>query len=271
VILRLASTYQVFPDEAEHQDVNRRLLFSLPRRTHARVLDLACGSASAVAAIAESSSGCTFVGVDISHEALVSANRRLEGVLDSRQYLLLQASADQLPLSTASVNLVVMCNAIHLMSDKEQLVAEVQRVLQPNGRFAFNTPFFAGTFPSGTERFYMEWLKEALAYLERKDVKRVRKRHAPAFANRWLSSDEYQALLRNHGFVVDGVGEHTVMLTRRSFEAMGAYSELATVLLNGYPADLACHALAASAGVALEATGLQEVPRSWLEIVGVRQ
>jgi hypothetical protein len=60
------------------------------------------------------------------------------------------------------------------------------------------------------------------------------------------------------------------MMTRKSFEAIGAYAGLASVLFSGYPVDLASEALQETAGKALSIVNKKVVPRNWLEITAVK-
>src|SRR5262249_39439041 len=97
-------------------------------------------------------------------------------------------------------------------------------------------------------------------------VTRRRESVARAFTKPWLSPGEYEALLVGQGFTIEAVNQRTVMLTRHSFELIGAYSGLATVLLGGYSGELASEALMKAAGPALAAAGLEAVPRNWLDV-----
>ena len=54
-------------------------------------------------------------------------------------------------------------------------------------------------------------------------------------------------------------------------ETVGAYGGLASVLLSGYPVELASEALSASAGPAFAALNLTDVRRLWLEVVARKQ
>jgi hypothetical protein len=176
--------------------------------------------------------------------------------------------------------MVIMGNAIQLVEDKNRLFGETYRVLRQGGLFAFNTSFYAGTFVPGTERFYIQWVAQAHNFIKRKNeelkaqglqsITRQRGQADQASSRSWLSIQEYAGLLQQHGFTIRNVHERTVMLTQRSFEAIGAYAGLARVLLSGYPIALACEALVKASGPALAAANTDAVPRHWLEMVAVR-
>jgi hypothetical protein len=173
-----------------------------------------------------------------------------------------------------------MGNAIHCFEDKDALLGEIRRVLQPGGVFAFNSSFYAGTIVPGTEPFYHHWMKSALEHLRRKDaalraagkagVLRTRSRGTPAFSRRWLSPAEYRALFERNGFAVRYVHERVYPMSQRNFETVGSYAGLATVLLGGYPPDVAAEALEAAVAPAFSALQLEKVERASLELVAVK-
>ena len=70
-------------------------------------------------------------------------------------------SADELPFPDESFDCVTIANAIHVMPDKDRFLDRVRRILKPGGVFGFNSAFYAGSYPKGTERHTYEWLKEA--------------------------------------------------------------------------------------------------------------
>jgi SAM-dependent methyltransferase len=94
------------------------------------VLDLCCGVAGPGRMIT-AESGCRYLGVDYSASALAAA-RELAGKLPCRFE---QAHLPPLPGSRFEV--VLLLETMLAFRDKEALVGEVERVLEPGGRFAF--------------------------------------------------------------------------------------------------------------------------------------
>jgi ubiquinone/menaquinone biosynthesis C-methylase UbiE len=284
-------SYEPFSREPEYVHVNDLFMGSLGLRNGDRGLDLACGTGTltsmildAVSAEREPAAGRSrirVIGVDLSRDALLLARRFLaDGGYAPLTAGHVQAGADALPLADASMDAVIIGNAIQLIENKEALVRDVSRVLRSRGRFAFNTSFYAGAYVPTTERFYHRWMEEALQYIKRADQERrsagrpgiVRRKGLvrPAFSNRWLSALEYARLLGRFGLSVQHTEERTVMLNRRCFESIGSYAGLAGVLLSGYPIDVACEALAAGTQAALDAAGVEAIPRRWLEMMAVK-
>jgi ubiquinone/menaquinone biosynthesis C-methylase UbiE len=94
------------------------------------VLDLCCGVAGPGRMIT-AESGCHYLGVDYSASALATA-QELAGNLPCRFE---QAHLPPLPESRFEV--VLLLETMLAFPDKEALVGEVERVLEPGGRFAF--------------------------------------------------------------------------------------------------------------------------------------
>jgi ubiquinone/menaquinone biosynthesis C-methylase UbiE len=264
----LTTSYEPFSREPEYIEANRQFLGAIAVRTGDRLLDIACGTGTLSELIRERESGLATVGVDISRESLLLAREALA----SPDVVFIESRAEMLPVRSGSVDLALMGNSIHMVSDETVLLREVTRVLRPGGIFAFNTSFYAGTFVAGTERFYHEWLKQALALVQQGDGRRERRRGTaqPAFSKRWLSSDEWMARLADAGLQPTSVRAREVLLRQRSFETIGAYAGFAEVLLSGYRVERASEALQASAGPALAAVGMTLVPRYWLEVIATK-
>jgi SAM-dependent methyltransferase len=94
------------------------------------VLDLCCGVAGPGRMIT-AESGCQYLGVDRSARALATA-RQLAGGLPGRF-----EQAQLPPLPEGRFEVVLLLETMLAFPDKETLVGEVARTLEPGGRFAF--------------------------------------------------------------------------------------------------------------------------------------
>lgn len=270
-------TYEPFAKEPEYIEANRAFIRTMDLASSWLILDLACGIGTMADLILEFRPQVKIIGLDLSHESLRLTQMSGTNGLN----LLLQGTAYFLPLKGGSVDTVIMGNSIHLLAEPDKLLQEVRRVLRPEGLFAFNGSFYAGTFAPNTEPFYHEWVKLAILYLMNKDrllrqngqpgIPRKRGTVSGAFSHRWPSPQEWVETLRTHGFKVQSVYERTVLMRQRSFETIGAYGGFAKIILSGYPVHEASEALQATAGEALAALKMEQVPRFWLEIVARRQ
>src|ERR1700722_13532867 len=94
------------------------------------VLDLCCGVAGPGRMIT-AESGCHYLGVDYSARSLATA-RQLAGSPPCRF-----EQAHLPPLPGGRFEVVLLLETMLAFADKEALVGEVERVLEPGGRFAF--------------------------------------------------------------------------------------------------------------------------------------
>lgn len=279
-------TYEPFAREPEYIEANRAFIARMELGAVDGLLDLACGIGTMSDLLFERAPGLPIVGIDLSRESLAIAAEQFRtvpaaGAGRRRPLGFVQATADVLPCGDGSFDAVVMGNAIHMLPDADRLVAEIGRVLRPGGFLAFNSSFYAGTMPRGTERFHHEWMKLAVGYLVRKDLEsrraggagipRRRGTMPGAFSHQWPSPEEWRDRLRRHGFSVTLLDARTVTMTQRNFECIGAYGGFAKVVLSGYPVAEASEALQATAGPALAAVGMTTVPRLWLEMIARKE
>ena len=280
-------TYEPFSLEPEYIEVNRAFIAELGLGARRVIADLAAGTGAMTALVLdalplEPDAGrrqTTVVGIELSDEAIGLAQAHVSAVCrDSSAVAFVRGSIDDLPLPVNSLDAAVIGNAIQLLPDKKGLVREIHSALRPEGLFGFNTSFYAGAYLAGTERFYLQWVQQAVRYITASrsptafvgKERRHRGKATPAFSNRWLSPDEYRQLLEGQGFELVHEAERTVDLTIDCLRSIGAYPGLASVLLSGYPVPLACEALAAAAEPALDACGLTVVPRGWLEMSAIK-
>jgi ubiquinone/menaquinone biosynthesis C-methylase UbiE len=275
-------TYEPFALEAEYLSANRAFISHMPLKEPNMLLDLACGIGTMTDLILEKIKKVTFIGIDISEESLKIAKKHFFqlgqfGTPDSVILSLIKGSADCLPIGDHCFDGVVMGNSIHLLPNKELLLKEIKRVLIPGGFFAFNSSFYAGTMPKGTEKFHHEWMKQAITYITNKDLElkkqgkigipRKRGTVPNAFSYHWPTSAEWQDLLCDYGFKVLSVKERPVFMTQSNFETIGAYGGFAKIMLSGFPIEEASEALQATVSSTLATVNMEIVPRLWLEII----
>ena len=163
------------------------------------------------------------------------------------------------------VDAVFFCNAIHLMPDKDQVLQEIQRTLNPAGAFSFNTTFYQGAEPPESEIFYRKWMIKSLRALKstygiKPDKTKVEARHR-------LTEDDYVTLLQDNGFTVKQKEVACVDMPLTSFESISEYSLWIEGVLPGVPYEAGAASLKQGAREAFEELALATSPRNWLLIV----
>ncbi len=291
-----STTYEAFSTLPQYVEANEKFLERQSLGHLTRILDLACGNGAVSELLIKAAPQADLNGLDQDPVQIELATRRFEqlGYRVGRSaptgarsaagkpvVAFAVSPADEPPFPEAAFDCVVIANAIHMLPDKEKLVAAAWRVLKPGGLFGFNSAFYAGTFPEGTHQFYVDWLNEAVRHIQtvsdrlqaegQPPIRRVRDKNRKAFRNRWYSTAEWVALLERQGFQVNDLNERVVMLDGHCFAAIGAYAGFAEVLLNGYPVEMAATALQKTAHPTLAATGASAVPRNWLELWAIKK
>lgn len=293
--LEIDTSYEPFSREPEYIGGNREFLAELPLAKMRTVLDLACGTGAISELIFEQAPDLNIIGLDLSRESLaLGQSDFLESGLQhnggpvmsaarngaTSRLLLLEGTADCLPLRDAWADLVFMGHSIHMLPDLDRLLGEIRRMLRPDGLFAFNSSFYAGSQAPGTDHFYQHWWKMSLKWILQKDadlkkqgrpgIKRKRGTSGRAFSSPWLSDEEWRESLSTNGFEIVKIHERTIMMSQRAFETIGAYSGFARLMVSGYPIALASEALVKSVAPAMKAAEMTEVPRLWLEVTARR-
>lgn len=291
------TSYEPYAQEPSYIEANEALIAALPLDGVTRVLDLACGTGLMSRLLLERAPGLAITGIDLSEESLAIARKdfsakgllvedatALEHAVGSGRgaIRLLHGSATDLgALPGAHFDLCIMGNAIHLMPDKDAFLQGVGRVLRPGARFAFNSVFFTGTFPPGSEAQYREWMMQAVEALNEHNAARVERGERPigrkrgqvgrAFDKDWRTPEQWAETFERNGFATERVERRSVPISQQGLELVGAYSGLAEVLMSGYPVDVASECLQVGARRMFAKLGISEIGRLWLELTAVRQ
>ena len=123
------------------------------------VLDIGCGGGvdTLAAAIIVGSTG-NVVGIDMVSEMLARAKENLRETL-FHNVTLLEASAEDLPFRRNSFHIVISNGVFNLIVDKARALAEVFRVLKPNGRLMIADQILTGDFPGDTKSRVESWFR----------------------------------------------------------------------------------------------------------------
>ena len=229
------------------------------------IVDLACGPGTITELILASARerGRVFIyAVDPSIAELDRARRRIT----SNVVRFIQGGAENLSRLVPQVDVVIFCNAIHLVKDKNRALTEIRKVLGPGGTLAFNTTYFKGCYVPGTERFWRYWLLRAAQYLRRRGIS-VSRDGKPA-AMEWFTPEDYAAIAEEAGFVGASWQLQEMTLSPEALEDIGQFSLFIEGALPGVPLEIGAEALRESVRLAMnDAHVTGGVPRYWLQFI----
>ena len=123
-------------NDLEHaaQDATKHFISRLPIRAGELVCDLACGSGGPMSYL-QAETGCNCVGMDISATQLRLAQRYTACSKALPNLSLVQADAHILPFLSASFDALCCFSSFYYFHDKAQILAEISRVVKPEGYF----------------------------------------------------------------------------------------------------------------------------------------
>ena len=121
---------------------------------HGRVLEIGIGSGLNLALYPEAV--CQIIGVDPSPELLCRAAQTSHGLMQAAE--MTEGVAEALPLEDRSVDCVVATWTLCSVSEPEKALAEIRRVLKPDGVFRFVEH---GLAPEPRIRRWQRWLSPA--------------------------------------------------------------------------------------------------------------
>lgn len=229
-----------------------------------RALDLACGTGAVTLLLVDRlkrlREPVEVIAVDPSESALEKA-RRLVG--NAARFV--RETAQAFSQVASGIDVIVFCNAIHLLADKDKVIEESRNALNPGGVLGFNTAFYEGCYAPGTERFYRLWMLRAAQMLKQDTGMRTDRSKAPAM--KWLEPSDYRALLERHNFVIEDMQVDQAPMTCESWQDISHYSEFANGALPGVPTDVAIPILQRTVEQAYEELAISELPRNWLQVV----
>lgn len=96
-----------------------------------RVLDLACGTGELMHRIARRTAEVDLVGVDLAPAMVERAREKLSGVPAAHPR---QADSHDLPFADDTFDVILCANTFHYFTHPQVVLAEVRRVLRPDGR-----------------------------------------------------------------------------------------------------------------------------------------
>ena len=93
------------------------------------VLDIGCGAGNSTKKISET--GANVIGIDFSEKMINEAKSAHSGIIFK------QSDAENIPLKDNSIDVVIANFIVHHLPEPNKVFKEINRVLKPNGKFAF--------------------------------------------------------------------------------------------------------------------------------------
>ncbi len=260
-------SFEKFSAQPFFRQVNAWLVEHAGIRPDAVVVDLGCGVGTVTEMVLpylNPASGAVVYAVDPSPSALEIARARIR----SRMVRFLEGTAERLSQLVPRVDVVLFCNAIHLIEQKAAVCREILSVLREGGVFAFNTTFFEGAYPPETVRFYTLWILRAIRLLKQQGIAVVR--GVKATAMQWLSPEQYAELLKATGFQEIHMEQVTQHLPLSALLDISEYDLFIQGALPGVPLPQGSQALQEGVRQTFQDLGLTSVPRNWLQVIARR-
>src|SRR5438093_99161 len=194
-------SFEAFTRHPFFTEVNRWIVERVMCPGRRKIVDLGCGPGAVTKLILErldDARNATVIGIDPSPSALAKAR----AAIHSKVVEFMQGSAEWVSRLVSSADAVVFLNAIHLVPDKALVMAEIRKVLNKGGVFAFNTTFFNGAYVEGTSGFWRRWVVRAVQVLRERGLNV--QHTATAVARQFLSADEHSGVHAQVGVLVGG-------------------------------------------------------------------
>jgi SAM-dependent methyltransferase len=163
----------------EHRRVNQRSLALLGIEPNQDVLELGCGSGSALAVAIERAAGGRVVGLDVSETMVAMARRRNHKAIDQEIVAIRQMDGVNLGLERASFDRIFSVHTLYFWKNPEEILRQLRESLRSHGRlvvtFRPEAPGIPKRFRDQTYRFYTEAeLAELLQQAGFTDVQLIR-------------------------------------------------------------------------------------------------
>ena len=266
-------SFTKFSQNSFYEGLNAQLVDMADLGGDKRIVDLACGTGGVTGLIVERLNNAresVVIAVDHSAGALKQAMENLKDRKDAAiQFVHSQVEGLSGSLKE-SVDTVVFCNAIHYIPDKDALLDDIAKSLNPGGKFAFNTSFYEGGQPPESLDYYRKWMFKSIRTLRREYGLRP-SRAEKVESRKQLTVEQYRELLEAHGMTIVRQNIETVQVPIDGWLDISGFQDFIEGTLPGVPLDKASAALQSGVRQTFEEMEITHVPRSWLGIVAVRK
>ena len=266
--------FSKFSQNDFYNNVNKELINSLDIESNQKIVDLGCGSGGITNLILEklsksNSNNFSIIAVDNSDASLKEAKNNLKTVSESILSFVQSRYEEFSTKLKEKVDLVVLCNAIHYLDDKELVIKDVMKILKPNGKFAFNSSFFDGAHPEDSLAFYRKWMFKAMKILV-KDYKLRPVKSEKIESRVQLNPVEYKDVLENCGMKIVSTKIRTVQVPIEGWLDISSFKDFIEGVMPGVKLEIASEALQRGIKETFEELKITFVNRNWMEIIAVK-
>ena len=165
----------------------------------ARVLDLCTGTADLAVATVRRVPGSSVVGVDFAAAMLRLGEAKIVSLDLVRSIRLVRGDATRIPVGTATCDAATIAFGIRNVAEPERALAEIARVLRPNGRLAileFGQPAIPGI--RSLYAWYFRYVLPAIGRLVSKHTSAYS--YLPASVGTFPPPKEFAGIIARQGF-----------------------------------------------------------------------
>ena len=166
---------------------------------NARVLDVCTGTADLAVATASRVTGSSVIGVDFAGAMLRLGLAKVTSLGLSDRVRLVRGDATRIPVASATCDGATIAFGIRNVAEPELALAEIARVLRPNGRLAI-LEFGQPRIP-GVRSLYAWYFRHVLPAIGRMVSKHTSAySYLPASVGTFPPPDEFAGIIARHGF-----------------------------------------------------------------------
>ena len=265
-------SFAPFSKNKFYDSLNVRLVDMADVGSDLRVVDLACGTGGVTRLILERinrTRDTVVIALDHSNTALKTAMEDLKDISNNAVRFVQSGVENVSEALKESVDTVFYCNAIHYVSDKDAVVADIANALRVGGKFAFNTSFYEGGQHEESKSFYSKWMLKAFRIL-RRQYGLSPSRSEKVESRRQLTSKEYSDLMERNGLKIVKCEVDTVQVPIEGWLDICTFSDFIEGTMPGVPLQQASAALQEGVRQTYTELGVSHVPRNWLDVVAVK-
>ena len=253
--------------------INERLVDMAELGPGQKIIELACATGGVTKLILErlkDAKDSVVIAIDHSASALKQAMQEINGHGDSIVEFV-QSQVEQIPetIKGSAADVVIFCNAIHYISDKNVLITDIFNALKPGGKFVFNTSFYDGGQPEDSLLFYRKWMFKSLRVL-RSDYQLRPDSSQKVESRKQLNPTDYAQILESNGFQVVKQVEDRIQVPISGWLDISEFEDFIQGTMPGVDMQAASDSLKKGVIAAFEEMKVTTIPRNWMRVVAVR-